>query len=388
MRIGFDLRPAMKKNSRRRGIGRYTHQLIHNLLLLSRHHRYVIYTLGGRSLQLTGNYEEKGLFYLSKPSRLQWLLDRVLLPRRIRRDRIEIFHATEITSIPRLERRSASARVWVHVHDLIPFIFWKETLQTVPRDYAYALQRAVERIRTSDLIITVSQYSKKDICQFVQVPESQVQVIYQGCSESLTPLEAEQAKAQLRTKYDLADPFLFYVGGSDSRKNLEWLVRAFAQIQREGYPGRLVLAGETFQWDFQEVRKLRGQIEKLGLESEILFPGYVPDGELSLFYAACDLFVFPSLYEGFGLPVLEAMKCGAPVLASRVSSIPEVGGEAVLYFDPKREETLVSAFFQLYGDEGKLEQLREKGLKRAARFSWRKAAEQMQQLYENDAGRD
>ena len=382
MRIGFDFRPATKKNSRRRGIGKYTRQLLYSLLEVNDRHHYVLYTHGDPGVELSGNYEKKALFHLPKPSRLNWVFDLLLLPHYIRRDRIGIFHAMEITSVPVFRGTSPRAKIWVTVHDLIPFIFWEETVRRVPRDYAYALKRSLKRVRAADLILTDSLHSKKDICQRLEIPEGKVQVVYLGCDEKFQPVDQERAKVRIQRAFGISDPFLFYVGGSDHRKNLNRLMGAFSQIRHKGYPGKLVLAGETFLWDIEEVRVLRERIEQLRLESVVLFTGYIPDQDLPNFYAACDLFVFPSLYEGFGLPVLEAMKCGAAVLASRASSIPEVAGEAAVYFNPEEEESMVSSFLELYGNKGKVEKLRQEGFQRAAGFSWRHAAQKIHRLYE------
>lgn len=165
MRIGFDLRPVIKKNSRDRGIGKYSYQLIKSLLRVNARHDYVLYTIGGQCPELGGSYESRHLFYLPRPSRLNWVPDPFFLPRQIRRDALEIFHATEITSIPRLHRSAPGprSRVWVHIHDLTPLVFWEQTVERVPKDFAYGLKKAFARIKEANLVITDSLHSKKDI---------------------------------------------------------------------------------------------------------------------------------------------------------------------------------------------------------------------------------
>lgn len=394
MRIGFDLRPAVKKNSRRRGIGKYTYELIKHLLELNREHEYVLYSFwegapasGGRPYssehghfpELSGAHEKRNLPHLTKPSRLNWLSDLLLLPRRIRADRLDIFHATEMTSIPRV--RGSKPQIWANVHDLIPFIFWEETVKRIPPDFAYALRLSLSRMKAADLIITDSEHSKRDICERLGMDPSKVHVIYLACDDNLGPRDRDRASAELNRRFEISDPFLLYVGGSDYRKNLQRLVKAFAAIRQKGYTGKLVMAGETFLWDIREIREIRGQIHQESLAPFIVFPGYIPDQDLPLFYSACDFFIFPSLYEGFGLPVLEALKCGAPVLTSNTSSIPEIAADAAVYFDPQDEKNIVSSFFEVFGDAKKIEQLRQRGFDRAAGFSWRKAAEEIHRLY-------
>jgi glycosyltransferase involved in cell wall biosynthesis len=213
------------------------------------------------------------------------------------------------------------------------------------------------------------------------IPAEKVEVVYPGSGSALRPVDRHRALQSLKNRYSIEGPFLFYVGGSDFRKNLNLLIRSFADIRGSGYPGKLVLAGETLLMDIPEVWELRAEIQRVGLESLILFPGYVSDEVLSQFFSACDFFVFPSLYEGFGLPVLEAMKCGAPLLISRSSSLPEVAGDCAHYFDPAESDSLVSAFLDAYENSQKVDVLRKRGLERAKRFSWRAAAERIQMLY-------
>ncbi len=144
-----------------------------------------------------------------------------------------------------------------------------------------------------------------------------------------------------------------------------------------------MLAGETCLMKIPEIRGLRHRIRNLNLEEWVVFPGYLEDSDLPAFYSACDLFIFPSLYEGFGLPVLEAMACGAPVVASDRSSMPEVGGEMIEYFDPETVESLVENGWRLLGDSSRLDQMRLEGPDRAARFSWSENATSLSAVYES-----
>jgi glycosyltransferase involved in cell wall biosynthesis len=379
MRIGYDFRPTLKRNSRRRGIGKYTDQLIRHLLAAGSEHQFLLYGMRGHQGEVPDLCRTVNLPYLPKPSRMNWIPDLVTLPARLRWDGIDIFHATEITAIP----RSGKARVWAHVHDMIPFLFWEQTVPGIARDYVWALQRARKRMAQADLIITDSLRSRSDICELLGLPEEKVQVVSLGCAEALAPKDRDESLDRLKRNYEILGPFVFYVGGTDFRKNLPRLVSAFARIRRAGYPGRLVMGGETFGWDIPEVRLVKKEVARLGLEGSVLYPGYIADGDLADFYSACDAFLFPSLYEGFGLPVLEAMKCGAPLLVGNTSSLPEVAGEAAVYVDPEDEESIASGFLSLSQDPCLREKLRKEGFHRASLFTWEAAAQQILSLYES-----
>jgi glycosyltransferase involved in cell wall biosynthesis len=380
MRIAFDVRPALTKNSRRRGIGRYTTELARALAARSDpSHVLVLYGCGDERLEVDGDAcEYRSLFHLPKPSRLAWLPDRWTLPRRLKKDRVDLFHSNDVTSI--VFRKGT--RTVATVHDLIPLVFWREMSRSMPFDYAFALRRGFRRAARCDLIITDSLCSKADICARLGAPEARVKVVYPGCDPGLRRRDRDEARHRIKETYRIDGPFLFYVGGSDFRKNLPVLVGAFAAIRRSGYPGALVMAGETFCWDVEEIRALRAHIARLGLEEQVLFPGYVDNERLPDFYSACDMFIFPSLYEGFGLPVAEALACGAAALVSRSSSIPEVAGEAAEYFDPRAPESLVQAFERLYGDSRRQGELREAGPRQARKFSWDEAARQLLAHYD------
>ena len=381
MRIGFDLRPCFRKNSRRRGVGKYTFWLATELLNGALGHEFVLYSAQAQGATVPGadRWQQVGLPELTRASRLNWLLDRIFLDRRLGRDRLDLFHATEVTSIP----RSKTCPVWAHVHDLIPFLFWEETKRWQPWDYRQTLQSARERMGRADLLITDSEHSKKDICEQLDRPQESVEVIYPSCSPEFGPRDRAESREILRREFSIEGPFLFYVGGSDSRKNLPRLLTAFRTILDQGYSSKLVLAGETFLWNIEEIRLLRQQIEWEKTGPFVAFPGYVPDRFLPNFYSACDLFVFPSLYEGFGLPVLEAICCEAKVLASQSSSIPEVAGDAAVYFDPEEEDSIVEAFERIYDNPSLEDSLTQECRRQSRRFSWKKAVGQIHDLYDS-----
>ena len=384
MRIALDVRPALTKNSRRRGIGKYTIELAKALLAnAEQRHEFLLYGCGPERLELSqesgeGRHGYRSVFRLARPSRLAWLPDRIVLPRLLSKDRIDIYHSNDIASIVFHKR----TRTVVTVHDLIPLIFWKEMSPAIPIDYAFALRQGFRRAAKCDLIITDSEQSRSDICGRLRVPRERVKVVFPGCSPSFRPRDREGARERLRERYGIRTRFLLYVGGSDFRKNLSVLVEAFRDILRTGYDGSLVMVGETFHWDIGETRRLRDQIAQRGIGDRVLFPGYVGDEDLPDFYSACDMFVFPSLYEGFGLPVVEALACGAIALVTRCSAVPEVAGDAAEYFDPRDARNIVQAFSALFHSPQRQSELREKGPAQAGRFSWDQAARQILALYD------
>ncbi len=383
MRVGFDLRPAYRANSRRRGIGKVCRRQLLELMKLDQGPEVTVLTEPGTRPDLPGRHRLQSVAPFGSLKRLTWLTDLFVLPLVLGRAELDLFHATDITSIPKLSKTPVLATVY----DLIPLLFQEEYRPVIPWDYRQALRVAFRRIRSADRVITCSEHSRRDICERLDVDESRVSVVHLACDESFRPMEQELCRRRLRERYQLREPFLFYVGGSDFRKNLPFLIRAFAQIRRNGYDGKLVLAGETFLWDLGETRLLRQEAVRQGVLSEVVFPGFVEDSDLPYFYGACDLFVFPSLYEGFGIPVLEALQSGAPVLAAKTSSMPEVAGQAAIFFDPRDEASLVDGFERLHGDPARRDSLRQAGFQQAARFGWRKTASVLCRLYRETADR-
>jgi glycosyltransferase involved in cell wall biosynthesis len=223
-------------------------------------------------------------------------------------------------------------------------------------------------------VIAISEHTRRDVVQLLDVPAERVEVVYCGVGQAFKPCPTADVQA-LRRRRNLPERFILFVGTLEPRKNVRRLIEAYAQIRDLGVG--LVIAGGK-GWLYEDIF---ASVERMGLSNEVFFAGYVPTEELPLWYNAADLFVFPSLYEGFGLPPLEAMACGTPVISSNAASLPEVIGEAGLMVAPQDVEGLSAAMRQVLTDQHLRAQLRERGLQQARKFSWKKTAQQTVEVY-------
>ena len=225
--------------------------------------------------------------------------------------------------------------------------------------------------RKAKAIITVSESARRDMVQLWGISSDGIHVVPEAAASEFRPLEGTELLEKVRRRYGLSQRFILYVGTIEPRKNLTRLVRAFAGLRRRQLRGhQLVLAG-PLGWGFKEVIET---IDALGLRDSVQLLGYVPFSDLPALYNLSEFFVFPSVYEGFGLPVVEAMASGTPVVCSRESSLREVGGNAVEFIDPLEVESIELALARLVTDEGLRRDLAGRGLARARRFSWQDAA--------------
>jgi glycosyltransferase involved in cell wall biosynthesis len=235
-------------------------------------------------------------------------------------------------------------------------------------------------LRRADRVITISDCSKRDIVRLCGIPEEKVVVTPLAADPAFRP-DPEGTAGSAVT--GLPRPYILNVGTLEPRKNLEGLLRAFGAAKREGLPHTLVVTGAR-GWGRS---RLAAIVEELRLEESVVFTGFVDDHDLPHLYAGADFFVYPSLYEGFGLPPLEAMACGTPVITSNVSSLPEVTGEAALLVDPRSVTDLAAAMVRLAGDASLRETLRERGLARARLFSWERTAAETLTVYRGVLGK-
>jgi len=227
--------------------------------------------------------------------------------------------------------------------------------------------------RAASRVIAISQATKDDLVQQCGIEPDKITVVYFGYDETMQPVEDEATIEKVKARYGIRGDYVLHVGTLQPRKNLGRLLEAYAMVRKQakrGEPPCLVMAGRK-GWLCDQIFQ---HIVRLGLESEVILPGYVPRDDLPALLSGARLFVFPSLYEGFGLPVLEAMACGTPVLCSNVSSLPEVAGDAALLVDPLDVKSMAEAMNRLLQDEGLRSQLVERGYRQVRQFSWERCA--------------
>ncbi|QEH66970.1 glycosyltransferase family 1 protein [Cellulosilyticum sp. ST5] len=263
------------------------------------------------------------------------------------------------------------------IYDLT-FEFYPETmdkrnLRRIKRDLAYSLERP-------DKIITISEATKQDMIQHLRVDPSKIEVIYCGVDFKHFN-EARNNSQSVREKYQLPDQYILYIGTLEPRKNIETLIEAFKRFKIEGDKSnaeiKLVLAGKK-GWLYEGIFK---KIQELGLEDDVVDLGYIDEIDKPALYQMAQCFVFPSIYEGFGIPVIEAMAAGTPVITTNVSSLPEVAGEAGLLVDPKDTIAIAESMYQLTTNEAKKQELIQKGYTQAQKFSWETSAEKLYRVY-------
>jgi glycosyltransferase involved in cell wall biosynthesis len=272
----------------------------------------------------------------------------------------------------------------VTVHDVIQLVLPQYQALARQRVYFGLVTRALRR---ATAIITVSACSRQDMVRTMGLPPERIFVIPNAIPESLGPITDEATLGAVRARYGLTEPFVLYLGANDLRKNLNRLIRAYAVLPRslrDTY--QLVVAGRQWPYDHPLYPDPKLVVRELGLESRVVFTGGIPESEKAALLSAATVFAFPSLYEGFGLPVLEAMACGTPVLTASTSSLPEVTGDAAVLVDPTSVEAIGAGLAELLESEARRRDLAERGQARAAHFRWSEVAEQTVKVYRHAAG--
>ena len=266
----------------------------------------------------------------------------------------------------------------VTIHDVIPYVFPAYRSSASMRLYLRLISRAT---RSAAAIITVSECSRRDIERYLGIDRSRISVVPQGVEDQYRPLHDAEADAQLRERFGLPGPVIFNVGGLDVRKNVETLVRAFAaSLPDLDKDTRLVIAGSAHTGNRRLYPPLEPVIEELGISDYVVLTGRISEADKLRFYNLADLYVFTSLYEGFGLSPLEAMACGAPVICSNRSSLPEVVGEGGILVDPEPAK-IAGAMSTVMNDRYLQRRLSAQGLEQASTFSWERTAAMTRDVY-------
>jgi glycosyltransferase involved in cell wall biosynthesis len=371
VRFGVDISPV---TAGRTGVGNYVFYLLKNMLSVATDDQFVGFAATLSSLALEGLDAGLKVRHVRLPTRALYAVWRRanLLPIETFVGQVDMFHATNYFVPP-----ARKAKRVVTIHDLSFLIVPQYCSPRIVRPFSSGIGKFA---RQSDAIIVYSESVKRDIVSRLDVPESKVRVIYLAVDDAF---ECAKGGADwLEETYDISRPYILFVGMLEPRKNVPAILRAFDAI-RSDVPHRLVIVGAR-GWMYEEIFQLH---DELGLGDRVRFLGFVPGHDkLAAFYRNADLFVYPSFYEGFGLPVLEAMKCGCPVVASKAASIVEIAEDAALLVDADDWKALAESMDNALNDDALREELSRKGRERAAVFSWKRAAEQTLDLYREVVG--
>lgn len=292
----------------------------------------------------------------------------VSLPRLLQKTKPEVFHCQYVK--PPFVRIPTVVTIHDLAHEHYPEFFH-------PLE-AFRMKRLVRwTARRADHILTVSEFSAADIAKRFGVPREKITVAYQAAAPDFRPRDGAQCREHVAKNYGIDSPFILYVGRIQARKNLPRLVEAYARLRKQGIDAKLVMVGKK---DWQSEHLLE-KIKELGLEACVIFPGFVPFDDLPLFYNAAEVFVFPSIFEGFGLPVMESMASGVATITSFGSSLEEVAGDGALLVDPHDTGSIADALGRLLGDPGLRRDLAGRGLRRSAEFKAGNLAQKALDVY-------
>jgi glycosyltransferase involved in cell wall biosynthesis len=364
VRIGIDARKLHDF-----GIGTYIRNLLQELARMDHETEFVILSRPDDSVAVTTLGEN---FRVVKETAGNYsLAEQVKIPMDLRRERVDLFHAPHYVLPPLVRCPSV-----VTIHDCIHLMF----PQYLPNRWslAYARTSITLAAKRSTRVLTVSESSKRDILRYVDIPPGKIDVIYNAYDERFRDVPNEDAVARVRERFQLQDQFVLYAGNVKPHKNLERLIEAFHLVRSRGLDQlKLVLIGD----EISKYTALRRAVHRHQLHKYVRFLGFLPLDTLAVLYRLAGVFVFPSLYEGFGLPPLEAMASGTPVVTSNVSSLPEVAGNAAVLVDPYNASAIADGIYRVLTDDTLRLDLKRRGIERATQFSWESSVRRVREIY-------
>jgi glycosyltransferase involved in cell wall biosynthesis len=368
MRIAFDLRRI--KNP---GIGRYMKCLAEAVVAQAPEHQYLLILPpdAAQAVAVENGRAERLVSSIPYYS----IREQFALPRFLQRHRVDVFHSPHF-NLPLIRPCSTV----VTIHDVI-YLACKDDLPSrVGRVYYRGMIAA--SVRLADRVLTDSQFSKADIVRYLNADPAKIEVVYPAVDPRFRRVRDERAIQSVLSRYRVEGDYILYTGIYKPRKNHAALLRAFRELLKSGCKATLVIAGPIGEGEAELCRLA----EQLGIAKHMVVAGFIPDSDLPALYSGARVYACPSLYEGFGFTVLEAMACGVPVVCSGHTSLPEIAGDAALYADPQNPSEFAEAVASAFSGGALREQLIEKGYKNCARFRWETAAQDTLAAYQHAAG--
>ena len=376
MKIGIEAQRIFRK--KKHGMDMVALELIRNLQIIDHKNEYVVFVAPDEDdqvIQETPNFKIvrlEGGFYP--------LWEQIALPRAAKREGCEVLHCTSNTA-PLFTR--------IPIIDILHDIIYMEhsylkILKGTGTPYQkfgniYRKMIVPRIVRKSKVITTVSHFEKNRIGEFFGMKgDSRLKAVYNGFGAHFKPMTDAAELGRIKEKYHLPEHFFFFLGNTDPKKNTKGTLKAFSDfLKQTTVDYKLVM----LDYDRTELEKILAEIGNPGLIDKIVLTGYVANTDLPGIYSQCEIFLYPSLRESFGIPMLEAMGCGAPVITSTTSSMPEVAGDAAYLIDPFKPEEITAAIIKVLSDKKLREELIQKGFLQAAKFSWKAMAEQFVEIY-------
>ncbi|MFA5800897.1 MAG: glycosyltransferase family 1 protein [Thermoleophilia bacterium] len=379
MRIGIDARLLVY----RRGMGNFVYNLLIELAKLSGNEQYILYVDDKRAAEYAPRDSRFSIKVIGP--KLYPLWEQVSLPLAIKRDRLDVLHCPANTAPLVLPEH---LNLVLSIHDTM-FLLPKNVLPKSPSIYQrigriYYRLVAPHAAKHAKIIMTVSNHSMRDIADKLNIANNKIQVVYESGNVRSCCMPDSDVVVDVMQHFAIKGQFIFALGALDPRKNTTGVLNSFAHLKDlTKQPIYLVIAGLSDK----EINKFHTLVLEMGLDGWVILLDFITDEELIALYNGADVFLYPSLYEGFGMPVLEAMACGTPVITTSAGSIPEVAGDAALFVDPMDPEEIAHSILNIISNIDIRNKLIEKGLEQAKKFSWETTARQMLEIYRMSVSR-
>jgi glycosyltransferase involved in cell wall biosynthesis len=361
MRIALDVSPLARNQA---GIGTYIAQLVTSLVRLAPEHEFFLYT--------SQPLPAKDRTFFNAQPHVRIIQCPMLLGLRARWDQVDVFHGLNF-----------KLRGWGRYGGVVTIYDLSRDRLPQPSRKLFGQRRSFLRTRRTaqraSRVVTISTHSATDIVELYGVPRERIVIVSPAVGPEFYPVVDPAVRASVKARYGIRrEAFVLSGGGTEPRKNIVGLIEAFGRAPRLREKLYLVVVGGMER----DADSIREAVLSARLEEAVIFPGHVPLEDLRVLYSSCALFAFPSLYEGFGMPVLEAMACGAPVVSSNASSLPEVVGDAALLVNPRDPEAWAQAMTRVVEDANLRDDLRRRGVLRIKAFSWEQSARDLLRVYQ------